>query len=100
MYRRLPPALPIAQAIEGAPALAQLAGQVERSSAMLRDLGVLIPAGLQVHAGPCQDGQWSLLVRNSAVAAKLRQLTPALLERLRARGWPVERIRIKVLGSP
>ena len=75
MYRRLPPALPIAQAIEGAPALAQLAGQVERSSAMLRDLGVLIPAGLQVHAGPCQDGQWSLLVRNSAVAAKLRQLT-------------------------
>jgi hypothetical protein len=100
MYRRLPPALPIAQAIEGAPALAQLAGQVERSSAMLRDLGVLIPAGLQVHAGPCQDGQWSLLVRNSAVAAKLRQLTPALLERLQARGWPVERIRIKVLGSP
>jgi broad-specificity NMP kinase len=40
-----------------------------------------------------------LLVRNSAVAAKLRQLTPALLERLQARGWPVERIRIKVLGS-
>lgn len=99
MYRRLPPALPIAQAIEGAPALAQLAGQVERSRAMLRDLAELLPSGLQVHGGPCQDGQWSLLVRSSAMAAKLRQLTPLLLERLRERGWPVERIRVKVLGS-
>lgn len=99
MYRRLPPALPIAQAIEDAPALAQLAGQVERSQAMLRDLRELLPPGLQVHGGPCQDGQWSLLVRSSAVAAKLRQLTPVLLDHLRARGWPVERIRIKVLGA-
>ena len=99
MYRRLPPALPIAQAIEGAPALAQLAGQVERSTAMLRALSDLIPAGLRVHGGPCLDGQWTLLAGNNATAAKLRQLTPALLARLRERGWALERIRIKVLGS-
>lgn len=97
MYRRLPPALPISQAIDGAPTLARLASQVQQSGAMLHDVRELLPAAIKVHAGPCQDGLWSLLVSSSAAAAKLRQLLPTLLGRLKQRGWPVDRIQVKIL---
>jgi len=49
-----------------------------------------------VQDGPIEDGQWCLLVSSNAVAAKLRQLLPALQLHLQARGLPVSGIRIKV----
>jgi Dna[CI] antecedent, DciA len=97
MYRRLPPSLPISEAIDGAPTLARLASQVKQSGDMLRDVRELLPMTIQVQAGPLQDQQWSLLVNSSAAAAKLRQLLPSLLGRLKQRGWPVDRIQVKIL---
>ena len=97
-YRRLPHALPIAQAIEGAPALARLSELVQQSSTMLRDVRALIPPNLKVHAGPIQDQQWCLLVESSAAAAKLRQLLPLLQNSLKRQGWPIEQIKVKIMG--
>jgi hypothetical protein len=37
-----------------------------------------------------------MLVSGSAAAAKLRQLAPTLQARLKARGWNVATLRIKV----
>jgi hypothetical protein len=49
-----------------------------------------------VQAGPLHEGQWCLLAANSAVAAKLRQLAPALTAHLRTHGHAVNDIRIKI----
>jgi ethanolamine ammonia-lyase small subunit len=51
-------------------------------------------AGIQ--AGPIEDGAWCLLVSSNAVAAKLRQLLPALQAHLNSKGLGVASIRIKV----
>lgn len=49
-----------------------------------------------VQAGPAEGDVWCLLVNGSAAAAKLRQLSPMLVTRLRSKGWDVNTIRIKV----
>jgi ethanolamine ammonia-lyase small subunit len=49
-----------------------------------------------VQAGPIEDGCWCLLVSSNAVAAKLRQLLPALQAHLSLKGLSVSSIRIKV----
>jgi len=49
-----------------------------------------------VQAGPIDDGCWCLLVSSNAVAAKLRQLVPALQAHLNQKGLQVSSIRIKV----
>jgi len=58
----------------------------------------LIPLEMRpaVKAGPAEDEVWCLLVQGSSAAAKLRQLAPALVTRLNAKGWKVASIRIKV----
>jgi hypothetical protein len=49
-----------------------------------------------VKAGPAEGDVWCLLVHGSAAAAKLRQLAPRLVTRLRSRGWEINSIRLKV----
>jgi hypothetical protein len=45
------------------------------------------------------DGtSWCLLVDGPAAAAKVRQLLPAIQERLRAGGCDVQSIRLKIQG--
>jgi hypothetical protein len=58
----------------------------------------LIPTALRpaVRPGPIDGNAWCLLVEGNAAAAKLRQVLPALLDRLRDRGWEVTSIRLKV----
>jgi hypothetical protein len=58
----------------------------------------LIPTSLRsaIKAGPIDGDAWCLLVEGNAAAAKLRQVLPALLDRLRDRGWEVNSIRLKV----
>ncbi len=101
MYRRLPPALSLDQAIEQAPALARLAHLVDQSSAMYRCVESLIPEGLraQVKSGPVDGQDWCLMVSSNAAAAKLRQLLPSLGARLRQDGWDVVNVRVKILGQ-
>lgn len=97
--RPTPTALTLEQAMREAPALAGLIGRLEQSSAMLRQVRPLIPPGIDIQAGPVQDGHWCLLVGNNAGAAKVRQLLPALLSSLKSAGWPTQSIRVKVADS-
>ena len=61
----------------------------------------LLPPALRelVRPGPIEGESWCLLVPHNAAAAKLRQLAPALLDRLRATGRSVSTIRIKVMRA-
>ena len=93
-------AIPLQQAVQESPTFALLASRVRESSERLQAIRGLLPAPLRssVQAGPIEEGAWCLLVSSNAVAAKLRQLTPALQAHLNQRGMPVTTIRIKVQG--
>lgn len=86
------------QATQNSPTLARLADLAMESSARLKSVEALIPASLRsaVKAGPIEGPVWCLLLENNAAAAKIRQLLPSLESHLRAKGWEVNTIRIKV----
>jgi hypothetical protein len=96
---RLRSAVPVVQAATQAPSLAALAQLAQQSIECLRLVAPLLPPAMRpsVQAGPLNEGQWCLLVANSAVAAKLRQLIPALTAHLRTHGKAVHEIRIKIM---
>ena len=73
-------------------------GRVRDSSDRLQAIRCLLPAPLRagIQAGPIEDGAWCLLVSSNAVAAKLRQLLPALQAHLNGQGLGVASIRVKV----
>jgi hypothetical protein len=95
--RRLQP-VTLQQAAENSPTLARLAQLARDSGERLEAVKLLIPAPLRstVRAGPIDELAWCLLVDSSAAAAKIRQVVPLLLNRLRDRGWEVTSIRLKV----
>lgn len=101
MYRRLPPAQSLTQAIDSAPSLARLAGLADQSSAMYRSVENLIPPALRPHIlpGAVQERDWCLVVSHGASAAKLRQLLPRLCTHLQQGGWDIQTVRIKIMGS-
>lgn len=78
--------------------LSALRQRLQDSSARLQAIQDCMPSALAAHvkAGPVDDGGWSLLAANAAVAAKLRQLEPRLQQRLKDQGWQMTVIRIKV----
>ncbi|MBX3654310.1 MAG: hypothetical protein KIS62_09465 [Ramlibacter sp.] len=88
----------VQQAALDSPTLARLAELARDSSERLKAVELLIPAPLRatIKAGPVDGTDWCLLVSSNAAAAKLRQVVPALLARLRDRGWEVNSIRLKV----
>lgn len=91
-------AISVIKAVEGAPTLARLVSAARESQTWLQTIAPLLPAALRsgVQAGPIENQNWCLLAANSAVAAKLRQLSPALSAHLRSQGLNVQTIRIKV----
>jgi hypothetical protein len=91
-------AIPLHQAAQESPTFARLSELIRASSDRLQAIRTLLPAPLRasVQAGPIEDGCWCLLVSSNAVAAKLRQLVPALQAHLSQKGLPVTSIRIKV----
>jgi hypothetical protein len=86
------------QATQESPTLARLAELARDSSARLQAIEGLIPSNLRraIQAGPIEGSSWCLLVDNNAVAAKVRQLIPALQAHLRTKGWEINAIRLKV----
>ena len=98
MYRRHQ-AITLQQASTESPGLARLAGLARESGERLKLCESLIPPMLRagIQAGPIEGADWCLLVQNNSVAAKLRQLLPALAAHLRSRGRDVLTIRVKVL---
>ena len=99
MNRRFNP-VTVQQATQDSPTLASLAARALDIQQRLRAVEDLIPTELRaaVLAGPAEGDSWCLLVEGNAAAAKLRQLAPMLVARLRAKGWAVETIRLKVRG--
>jgi hypothetical protein len=91
-------AIPLQEAAQQSPSLALLMGRVRESSERLLAIRSLLPAPLRssIQAGPIEEGCWCLLVSSNAVAAKLRQLLPALQAHLNSKGLGVSSIRIKV----
>jgi len=61
----------------------------------------LLPKGLCVHVmpGPVEGDNWSVLVRNGATAAKLRQLVPDFEARLLALTGTHIKMRVKIVGA-
>ncbi|MFZ2308593.1 MAG: hypothetical protein WAW73_20985 [Rhodoferax sp.] len=86
------------QATQDSPTLARLTGLVAESTARLQSIEALIPVALRsaVRAGPIEGTVWCLILDNNAIASKIRQLLPALESHLRAKGWEVSAIRLKV----
>ena len=90
------------QATQESPTLARLTELSTDSLARLKAIQPLIPAALQVSvkAGPIDGPVWCLILDNNATAAKIRQLLPSIESLLRAKGWEVTSVRLKVQISP
>ena len=86
------------QATQESPTLARLTQLSADSLARLKAIQPLIPTALQasVKAGPINESVWCLILDNNATAAKIRQLLPSMESLLRAKGWEVNSIRLKV----
>ena len=86
------------QASQDSPALGRLIELSGDSVARLKAIEPLIPGSLRsaVKAGPIEGQVWCLILDNNAVAAKIRQILPALESHLRVKGWDVTSIRLKV----
>jgi hypothetical protein len=97
MNRRHYP-VPLQQAAEESPTFARLAQLARESGERFKAIESSIPAALRpcIRPGAIEGGTWCLLVDNSAVAAKLRQLLPVLQGKLSHHGWEVSLIRLKV----
>lgn len=95
---RRPNAVSLLQASQESPTLARLSELARDSVARLKAIEPLLPLTLRsaITAGPIDGPTWCLLVSSTAVAAKLRQLLPALQAHLRTQGWEVSAIRLKV----
>jgi len=93
-----PTAIRLQDAVDQAPTLARLSQLAAESALKLQIVQPLLPPMLRalVQPGPIDEAGWCLLVPHNAAAAKLRQLSPALISRLRDTGHPVEAIRVKI----
>ncbi|MFY7980966.1 MAG: DciA family protein [Limnohabitans sp.] len=97
MHRRHQ-SIPLQQAAQESPTLSLLMGRVRESADRMQAIRSLLPAALRssVQAGPLEEGCWCLLVSSNAVAAKVRQMLPALQAQLNSQGLGVNAIRLKV----
>ncbi|PAT35094.1 DciA family protein [Vandammella animalimorsus] len=95
--------------VQRSPLLAQLTQQAELSHRLLQCIAPHLPAALRaaVQAGPVLGQEWCLIVPNPAAAAKLRHLSPLLLDALAQpgpalqEGMPrIETIRVRVSKLP
>jgi hypothetical protein len=93
-----PDATRIQHALQRSAPLARLRELLLDSNARFAAIRSALPAQMAAHVapGPIDEAGWSLLASNASVAAKLRQLQPHLESLLRAQGWAVCTIRIKV----
>lgn len=91
-------AITLQQATRESETLSRLCDLADESAQRLKSIESLLPPSLRtcVRPGPIDGPVWCLLLDNNAVAAKVKQLLPALQAHLRAKGWEVSAIRLKV----
>jgi len=91
----------VEEVVDSSPTLAHFSAVARDTQNRLKAIAPLLPASLRscVQSGGVEDDTWCLLVPNSAVAAKLRQILPALSSHLRVKGWNVTTIRLKVISE-
>ena len=96
-----PDAMGLQQALSRCQPLARLRDLLAQSEARFAVIRPALPAVIVAHVkpGPVDDLGWSLLAANASVAAKLRQLQPLLEDSLRAAGFAVPAIRVKVRSA-
>jgi hypothetical protein len=89
------------QAADAEPSLAALAERIRASQRHLEAIRHLIPVPLraQVKAGPLDGDDWCILVSNTAVSTKIRQMIPLFLGTLTQNGAQITAIRIKVQAN-
>jgi hypothetical protein len=91
----------VLKAAQSAPGLAQLIAQASRSRSQVDDLTGLVPALIlkQIHSGPMESGNWILMLKSGASAAKLRQMGPAICAHLRSKGCDIQSITVRVIQA-
>lgn len=96
---RLHHAIPVQEAVRQTPGLGHVLERMQRAQNCLQAVTDLIPPPLRAHvqAGPVDGDQWCILTPNTAASTKLRQLLPAMQERLAT--LQIKVIRLKVLTS-
>lgn len=94
----IPRSLPMAEALAQSSPLASLLQRIQESEARFALVRGDLPGLLatQITPGPLDETGWTLLARNGAAAAKLKQCLPRLQTLLRDRGWADVPIRVKV----
>jgi len=98
-FRPLVPNVPpVREALAQAQPLVSLMQRLQASQACLEVVRAVLPPAVAayVKAGPIDEEGWTLLVPNSALSAKLRQLQPRLLDALQRKGFKVSAIRVRV----
>ena len=83
------------------PQLQALNRELRQLAALQSALTQLLPGNLatSTSVAPVKAGELILFANNGAVAAKLRQMAPRILDSLRARGHEITGIRIQVQVS-
>jgi hypothetical protein len=107
-YSKIPYAPPL---LRGKPQLAlkalthsnELSNLLERardSQRLLDTLKSLLPSEIHrdVKSSTLEGDTWCLLVPNNAVMAKVRNMLPSLAAHLRAKGFDIKTIRLKIEG--
>jgi len=91
----------VLKAAQSAPGLAHLIAQASRSRSQVDDLTGLVPDLIlkQIHSGPMESGNWILMLKSGASAAKLRQMGPAICAHLRSKGWDIQSITVRVIQA-
>jgi hypothetical protein len=91
-------AKPLLIAIQGTPKMAALIELNKESSARFKSIEPLIPGTLRflIQPGPIEGSTWCLILDNSAVASKVRQILPAIISHLRCKGRDIDSVRLKV----
>jgi hypothetical protein len=90
----------IEQASLQSPVLARLTQQGQESVRRFEAIKFLLPEAIRqaVKPGSIDNSVWCLLAENAAVAAKLRQLLPSILDQLSAQGTEITAIRVRVVS--
>lgn len=96
--RSIPDPHTVSEVLSHSDVLLDLQRRIAESNERLQTVRAMLPEALstQLTAGPVDETGWTLLVRSSAAAAKLRQWQPLMEEALRQRGWQVSAIRIRI----